>query len=247
MRIRAVAFDVDGTLYPNSQMFLHSLPPFFSHPRLFIAFARARSSVRAAADSRRHVEIQAERVAAALRIGPAEAQERIESHLYRGWERSYRGIRPFPDVRKALEELRATGISLAALSDFPIGRKLEYLGLEDLVKTAFCSEETGFLKPHPAPFEALAERLETHPDEILYVGNSYEKDIVGALSAGMHAAWVTRVWESSRGDTPIRRLDMTESLSSDSSLVFKFRSYGDFVSRIAGIQGVSLGAGKSSK
>ncbi|MBO7516908.1 MAG: HAD family hydrolase, partial [Spirochaetia bacterium] len=45
--IRAVLFDVDGTLYPQSFFIKTSLQFFLRHPRLSIAFRHLRHDVRA--------------------------------------------------------------------------------------------------------------------------------------------------------------------------------------------------------
>ncbi|MDR0408913.1 MAG: hypothetical protein LBH18_00745, partial [Spirochaetaceae bacterium] len=44
--IAAVAFDVDGTLYPDYRFFLRALPQALLHPRLLAAFAAARRKIR---------------------------------------------------------------------------------------------------------------------------------------------------------------------------------------------------------
>jgi putative hydrolase of the HAD superfamily len=36
------------------------------------------------------------------------------------------------------------------------------------------------------------------PEEILYVGNSFAYDVVGAKKAGMKAAWITRSFAAGR-------------------------------------------------
>ncbi|TVR54914.1 MAG: HAD family hydrolase, partial [Spirochaetaceae bacterium] len=46
-------------------------------------------------------------------------------------------------------------------------------------------------KPNPEPFVAAAECLGLSAEKILFVGNSYEYDVVGAHRAGMHAAHIT--------------------------------------------------------
>jgi len=45
-RLRAVAFDVDGTLYPESAIALRCIDLFFGQPRIFMAFSAVRKEVR---------------------------------------------------------------------------------------------------------------------------------------------------------------------------------------------------------
>ncbi len=192
MKIKAVGFDVDGTLYPNYQMFLCSIPSLLAAPRLMYHFGKVRREIRTIVyDEELHVK-QARLLSARMGISQEKALDRMEYHLYRRWERSFHCIRPFSHVRETLTALRHRGCKLGVLSDFPIGNKLHYLGVEDLFDCAITSEESGYLKPHRIPFLQLANKLEAAPEEILYVGNSYRYDIIGASAAGMRTAWLTR-------------------------------------------------------
>ena len=96
-----------------------------------------------------------------------------------------------PGVRQALERARAEGFLLAALSDFPISDKLEVLGLEGLFDFVASSEDFGYLKPNEVPFNAMLKALDVRPDEALYVGDSYRKDIVGGARIGMRTMLVS--------------------------------------------------------
>jgi putative hydrolase of the HAD superfamily len=116
--------------------------------------------------------------------------EKAERLIYRGWEPHFKKIRLFPHVRETLEAFRNAGIKLGLLSDFPPEIKLENLGILEFWDTIVCSERVGCLKPHPASFLELAGRMETVPEQILYVGNSVSYDVAGACGAGMKAALI---------------------------------------------------------
>nr|MDA3948118.1 HAD family hydrolase [Spirochaeta sp.] len=64
--------------------------------------------------------------------------------------------------------------------------------IENLWNVAFSSEETGYLKPNPEPFQRLIAEFGRPAERILYVGNSYHYDVVGARSCGMKTAHITR-------------------------------------------------------
>ena len=82
------------------------------------------------------------------------------------------------------------------LSDFPVERKLRYLGLDGYWDCALTSEETGYLKPNPEPFLAVAGRLGLPPEQIVFVGDKYLYDVLGAHRVGMRTAHLTRVPEN---------------------------------------------------
>lgn len=192
MSIRAVAFDLDGTLYPSWQMALSSIHLMAFHPRLLFAFSRARKEIRRVRPIDDFRITQARLVAAHMKIEPPEAYDLIDRKMYRAWKTSFRCIRPFAGCREVIEELKRRGLKLAVLSDFPVEHKLEFLGLAGYWDKVCTSETVKYLKPNPEPFLQLAKDLGIPPEEILYVGNSYHYDIVGARRTGMSTAHFTR-------------------------------------------------------
>lgn len=190
--LRAVAFDVDGTLYPNASMYLHSLGLALTNLPLLKALEEARKELRRHPDTSDHFHrVQARVVAHELEISPERAYALIEGRIYTRWFKTFRKLKVFPGLPELIHEFRAAGLKLGVLSDFPIRGRLESLGLHGPWDCAFSSEETGYLKPHPQSFLLLAERLELPPSDILYVGNSYSYDVLGAQAAGMPAAHLT--------------------------------------------------------
>jgi len=187
--LKAVAFDVDGTLYPNASMYLHSLGLALGNLRLLKTLETVRAELRSRPETGDDFHrVQARMVAAHLGLSPERAYALIEGRVYTRWYKIFTRLKPFPGLIPALEAFRSAGLKTAVLSDFPIRHRLEHLGLPGPWDAAFSSEETGYLKPNPQPFRVLAEKLDLAPEEILYVGNSYTYDVQGAVSAGMPCA-----------------------------------------------------------
>jgi len=200
--ISAVAFDLDGTLYPNYRLNIRLLPFLFWRCRFMLAFGRARNIIRleqeaqAAAQPFSRIDFydrQAQLVAGQLKAQKEEIRKKIDRLIYRGWEPLFRKIKPFPHVKEILGELKAAGMKLGLLSDFPPDIKLEYLGLSGLWDTVLCTESIGALKPAILPFRELANALGCPPEQILYVGNSRRYDVEGAKRSGMKAAFLN-IW-----------------------------------------------------
>jgi len=63
--------------------------------------------------------------------------------------------------------------------------------LRDRCEVLIISEEVGYMKPHPEIFAHAATAAGTAPEALLYVGDSYNSDVLGALNAGWQAAWHT--------------------------------------------------------
>lgn len=87
-----------------------------------------------------------------------------------------------------LSRLFKVGIVSNGLPDVQY-RKLETLKLRHVFSCIILSEEIGIRKPDPGIFHFATKKLHNKPAECLYVGDSYDNDIVGAKKAGMKACW----------------------------------------------------------
>ncbi|KVT04258.1 HAD family hydrolase [Burkholderia sp. MSMB1078WGS] len=69
---------------------------------------------------------------------------------------------------------------------------LRLTGGGEFFRTTLSARAFGFAKPAPEIFHAAADALDVRPAELLHVGDDFHLDIVGALNAGLQAAWVVR-------------------------------------------------------
>ena len=193
----AVAFDLDGTLYPNFSLYWRLLPFLCAHGKMMIRFGNARDQIRSeqeldpAAFRKDFYEYQARLTSERLGEQPDQIKKKIEKLVYRGFEPHFLKVRLFPHVKETLDAFSAASLKLGILSDFPPKAKLENMGIAHYWDAILCSEETGALKPAIRPFSALAEALKCPPEQILYVGNSLRYDVAGAKKAGMKTALIT--------------------------------------------------------
>ncbi|HLP02570.1 MAG TPA: HAD-IA family hydrolase [Opitutaceae bacterium] len=102
--------------------------------------------------------------------------------------------RPRADMPALLALLRRRGLKLAILSnwDSRLHRVVAGHGWREWLDHVFVSADLGVEKPAHAIFAYAATALGCRPDEILHVGDSWQHDVVGALGAGWHAAWIDR-------------------------------------------------------
>ncbi len=72
-----------------------------------------------------------------------------------------------------------------------VERKMTHLGLDyhDFDPRIYCYDH-GWVKPDPQPFLAAIESLETSPQEIVYIGDREDIDIEGAKAVGMQTIFV---------------------------------------------------------
>ena len=92
-----------------------------------------------------------------------------------------------PGTLAALGRLRDAGVRLAVVSNSD-GRAATALaagGLLDLFEFVIDSGEVGVEKPDPRIFRIALDRLGLQASDVLYVGDLYEVDVVGARAAGL--------------------------------------------------------------
>jgi len=207
--IEGVAFDLDGTLYPNYRLNIRLIPFILKEWRLLAAFGKARIIIReeqkeGSLPSGDFYVYQAEITAKILGVDAEPLKNRIDRLIYRGWEPIFKNIKLFKGVISTLIDLQKAGYKLGLLSDFPPETKLEYLGLSKWADgskwdAVLCSERCGALKPDPLSFKELAAEMGLPCEKILYVGNSLSYDVAGAAGAGMKTAWIRSPFASPHG------------------------------------------------
>lgn len=196
--IQAILLDIDGTLYPKRMLNFRMLRSAFPSLVVAMQYNRMRKEIRRLQSleptvpatlegfRRRQASIILD---AGRKLVPEEEYRRVEGRLerqfYDRWPRYFASIKPFPYLREALVEATAQGLRLGVLSDFPVADKLKTLGVDDLVEYACCAEESGYLKPHPASFVYILDHMGLSSQDVLFVGDSYDKDIEGAHGVGM--------------------------------------------------------------
>jgi HAD superfamily hydrolase (TIGR01509 family) len=90
--------------------------------------------------------------------------------------------RAFEDSGPVLRELKARGVRIAVLSNIGIDIRdcLRANGLDEFVDQVVLSYEVGVVKPDPAIFALVLERLGTTGEQTLMVGDSPRDDVGGA-------------------------------------------------------------------
>ena len=114
-----------------------------------------------------------------------------------------RGWALFPDAAPALAALAGLPLGLVTNGDSAQQRdKVSVLDLDAAFDVVLVSSEVGVPKPEPAIFLAAAHRLGVPPAACLMVGDRLDRDVAGALAAGMQAAWLQRPDGPEAGTVP---------------------------------------------
>jgi putative hydrolase of the HAD superfamily len=91
------------------------------------------------------------------------------------------------DVRRALPRLKESGYLLAVISnrDKPFQDILHDRGIGEFFDFSMAAGEVNVWKPDPGIFEHGLRRVSLSAPEVIYVGDNYYADVVGARAAGL--------------------------------------------------------------
>lgn len=91
------------------------------------------------------------------------------------------------DVRRALIQLKEAGYIMAVLSNRndPFSRVLETHNISEFFDFSIAGGEVNAYKPEPGLFEHALQRANVTAGEAIYVGDNYFADVVGSRRAGL--------------------------------------------------------------
>lgn len=197
MRLRAVLFDYGGTLDGAGSHWLERFARLYQEAGLALPF----DALRDAFDHATHCAYADPRVA---ELG---LEALIEFHVARQMERlGIRDAAVAASVMAAFVRISRSGldtsravlgrlrqrVALGVVSNFygNVERILDEAGVAPLLATIIDSNRVGLSKPDPAIFALAVRRVGCEPSAAMYVGDSFDKDIIGARRAGLRTAWL---------------------------------------------------------
>lgn len=217
-KVRAAVFDLDGTLYVQSPLRLMMALELGLSDTLARLTPRRQRSARAILEFRRMHEshrrfgatlpsLEDTLVAAAAERSGMTRERMAETAIE--WLHT-RPLKYLRYVRRSgivnlLTFLRARGVRIGVLSDYPVDGKLRALGLDGFVDLGLCTTDPDInaLKPHPRGFLVACDRLGISPAETLYIGDRPDVDAAGAAAAGLRCAIVGSHRSADGGYMPV--------------------------------------------
>ena len=199
-QIRVIAFDLDDTLWPCMPTIRRAEETLYRwlsrhYPRITQGFDdeeivtyRREFSAR---DQRYSIDMTGMRRDFLHHLG--------EIHDYDGEQVAREGFEVFFEARQQVEFYEDVLPCLQRLKGrFRLGTisngnaSVEHVGLGDLIEHAVSASDLMVAKPDPLIYQHLAQRFDTRPEEILYVGDHPHYDVVGSIDAGYQAVWINR-------------------------------------------------------
>lgn len=128
-----------------------------------------------------------------------------------------------PYIPDALETFTQMGIPMYVLSNSGFSSEalsiaLERFGLRKYFKQIWSSADFGRIKPCRDFFElAIRSALSDFPgqkrEDIVFIGDTYESDVIGAAGAGIDVIWLNYKGESNHDNLPVHCISNTGELT----------------------------------
>ncbi len=177
--IKAVVFDIDGTLVDSVDLHARAWQEAFAKFGKQISFKQVRSQIGKGGDQLMPVFFSEQEL--------EEFGDEMEK--YRGvvFKREYMPqVRAFPQVRELFARIEADGRRIALASsakEEEIKTYKQLARIEDLVEEQASADDAEKSKPHPDIFEAVLKQLgDVDADEVIVVGDSpYDAEAAGKI------------------------------------------------------------------
>lgn len=199
-KIRAITIDLDDTLWPiwpvieRAEKALHDwmgqnapmTAALFANPA---ALRDIRAEMGRSRPDLKHDMSSLRRESIRLALSRAGEDPTLAEAAFEVFFAQRQTVTLFDDALPALEFL-ASRYPLVSLSNG--NADLKRVGLAHLFRAAISAREFGVGKPDPRIFHAAAGAVDTLTDNVLHIGDDATLDALGALNAGMQAAWLNR-------------------------------------------------------
>ena len=197
-RIKAVIFDLDGTLLNRDESVQKFIKGQYNRIISSVESVNQVDYVARFIELDRHGYVSKEKVYAQLTYDFAFHTVSSDRLLKDYTEQFNYSCVPYPNLSVMLNELKRRKYKLGMITN-GYGRfqmdNIERLGIDHLFDTVLISEWEGVKKPNPEIFILALERLGVSSSEAIYMGDHPINDIQASNHVGMTSVWKkTNVW-----------------------------------------------------
>ncbi|WP_121661841.1 HAD family hydrolase [Metabacillus litoralis] len=198
-----IIFDVDDTLYDQLKPFKNAFTSNFKHltdisiEKLYISSRKHSERLfdKSEAGTVSLLELHTYRIMAACKEFEIEINENEAITFQRTYEEEQKKITLYPEIERLLELLSHKGKQLGILTNGPHQHqlmKINQLGLTRWIpeEHIFISGAIGSAKPALLAFETVEKKLLLNKNHTVYIGDSFDNDVIGAKKAGWYSIWM---------------------------------------------------------
>lgn len=202
MTIKAIFFDLDDTLHDHMQPFSKSVQTVFptfkatsiqtvyknfreESDKLWPMYCQGELTIQ---------DMRTERITRTLRNFQFPISLKKAEQFQQTYEDALNHLTLFPEVLDVIFYLKERNYQLGIITNGPTdhqNKKIELLELKQFIpkEFIFISDEVGMAKPDPAIFQYASDQIDIYPEETLYIGDTWENDVVGPIEAGWQSIW----------------------------------------------------------
>jgi len=210
LRIRALTFDLDDTLWDNRPVMLAAEQALYdwlsaNYPRIGQRYTLEElSGLRrdlAERDPRLRYHMTALRKAS-LRLAAESVgyDDGLVEPAFLAFLEVRHRVKPYDDVIPALERLRGAGYLIGSLTNG--NADVHRAGIGHLFDFSVSAESAGRAKPHPRMFQEACRLAGIDPSELAHVGDEPATDLEGARVAEVAGIWMNRPGDSDNHEIP---------------------------------------------
>lgn len=222
--INAIVFDVDDTIYDQQQPFrnaVHRIIPVVTDNDMHDLYIRFRfhsdeTFCKVAKGEWTLTYMRNLRIMESLKdLDYPQITEATALEFQKIYEEELDNIVMHDAVFETLNFLKAQNIPISIITNGPTDhqyKKVIQLNLLNWVKedNVIISQATGFQKPDREIFQLAEKEFNLTAENTLYVGDSFENDVVGAKSAGWKSLWFNhRNRQIPAGEQAVQDIELT--------------------------------------
>ena len=199
-KIKAITLDLDDTLWPvwpaieRAELALNNwMSQYAPLTAALFGDASVRSDIRRTVlltlPELKHNMSALRREAIRVALCRANENPLLAEQAFEVFFEARNQVELYDDALLALEFLSAR-YPVVALSNG--NADIQKIGIGHYFKASINAQEFGTGKPDPRIFEAAAGLVNVCAADVLHIGDDADLDVIGALNAGMQAAWLNR-------------------------------------------------------
>jgi HAD superfamily hydrolase (TIGR01549 family) len=227
MDIKTIFFDLDDTLHDHQKPFKDAFKSIFpdSIEKHFIGSIykkfRERSDVLWEFYTKGEMtleELRNQRIIQAMEYFNMNITCEKATQFQFMYQNCLSNLELFPRVPELLETLKEIGFQIGIITNGPVEHQLNKISALSLTKhipveRIFVSDAIGVAKPNPEIFQYVAKKIMKTPEELLYIGDSWNNDVDCPYQAGWQSVWYNHRKRNPESDTqPLAVIDSLMSL-----------------------------------
>ena len=199
-KVTILAFDLDDTLWPCMPVIQHAEDTLYAWLSQHYPRITANHNPEQLVDLRKQFTAQDKKYSVDLslmryeflKMLATDNQYDVNEVADKGFDVFYNArqqVAFYDDVFPALERL-SLKYRLGAITNG--NASVEKVGLGHLIEHTVSAVDLQIAKPDKRIYQSLADRFDVPTEQILYVGDHPEYDVIGPQVAGLRAAWINR-------------------------------------------------------